>query len=179
LEPLRRNAEEAIRTGDYAEITATNPTLGTFLRTLQSSGLSKDNQINVLDSMLDLAEKWSDPFSPSSLARTNDRNIVQGLNPNNMTTQDAIKLAAGIGAAIVAQAAENARLEQEKMRQIQARIGEIPANIKETVLAKYDLRTMNPDQIIAAVNREMEANRNKKQFGNTATATSDQDAATA
>lgn len=102
---------------------------------------------------------------------------MKGVNPNTLSTEGALKLAADIATAIVAESAENERKEQQRMQEIQSKYGSIPGSVKAAVMAEYDVAHMTTDQIMAAVRREMEA-QNKNRFGDSKPAATHQDTAT-
>jgi hypothetical protein len=165
LDNLEKAATRALDTGDYQEIMDSNPQLGKLLEALRNSDLSLTNQKAVLAMVFDDARQMSeDPFSPSSIMKLPDQNILSGLNPNNIPETDALKDAALIAAAIVAESAQNAKEEQQRMQDIQSRIGEIPGSVKATVVAKYNVAHMTNGEIIAAIEREMQA-QNRDNYG--------------
>jgi len=178
LENLRKNAVGAIKSGDYSEITATNPVMGNLLKTLGESSLSKDDQIKLLNLVVEVAKDLSDPSSPEAINRTNDKGITSGILNPMMNEGQALKLAAGIAAGIIAESAKNAQEEQARMRQLESQIGAIPSSVKATVIAEFDIKNMTSDQLIALVNREMVA-QNKNKFGDSTPVTPHENTVTA
>ena len=165
LDNLEQAATRALDTGDYQEIMDSNPQLGKLLEALRNSDLSLTNQKAVLAMVFEDAKQMSeDPFSPSSIMKLPDQNILSGLTPHNMTETNLLKAAALIAAAIVTESAQNAKEEQQRMQEIQSRIGEISGSVKATVLAKYDVAHMTNGEIIAAIEREMQA-QNRDNYG--------------
>jgi hypothetical protein len=156
LESLERAAIQAVGSRDFRGITASNPALGTLLENLSNAGLSEGAQKSILSLVFKAAETVSgEPYSPESMVMHSNHEIMSGLTNSGMTGSDALKTAAAIAAAIVEQSAQNAREEAQRMAEIQSRIGAIPAAVKATVLAEYNVASMTNGEIITAIEREL------------------------